>query len=43
MGKENDGYNGPYSWGNGPRPTPKGRLAKLIAKLAKLATDPKGK
>jgi hypothetical protein len=22
--------NGPYSWGNGPKPKPKGILAKLL-------------
>jgi hypothetical protein len=35
-GKSNDQpTNGPYAWGNGPQPKPKGIIARLIAKAAK--------
>lgn len=27
--------HGPYTWGSGPQPKPKGIIAKLIDKLAK--------
>ena len=34
-GKGQQPTNGPYSWGNGPQPKPKGIIAKLMDKIAK--------
>jgi hypothetical protein len=39
MGK-NDGTNGPYAWGNGPKPQGKSLLGKIVKKLVDLATEP---
>jgi hypothetical protein len=39
MGKENDGVNGPYAWGNGPQPKKKGLISKIIDWATKQGTD----
>lgn len=34
-GKGKQPTNGPYAWGNGPQPRPKGLIAKLVALASK--------